>query len=97
MFNIIIITTIAIAIIIIINHHTTEGAIMDWQQWIYMSKNDLWGSDQKDYYPHLSAGLVGFMITPPGANTVVNASVHMFPGNASIMFGAKPLHHGFFP
>ena len=23
-----------------------NAAEMDWQQWLYMSKNDLWGSDQ---------------------------------------------------
>ena len=60
-------------------------ASMDWQQWLYMSKNDMWGSDHSDYYPHLSAGRVGFTITPPGTGTVVNGSVHMFPGNASIV------------
>ena len=38
------------------------AASMDWQQWLYLSKNDMWGSDQKSYYPHLSAGRVGFMI-----------------------------------
>jgi hypothetical protein len=62
----------------------TAGA-MDWQQWLYMSKNDMWGSDQKDYYPHLSAGRVGFTITPPGTGAIANGSVHMFPGNASIV------------
>jgi hypothetical protein len=65
-----------------VKKHT--AASMDWQQWLYMSKNDLWGSDQKDYYPHLSAGRVGFLVTPPGSGNVVNGSVHMFPGNASI-------------
>jgi hypothetical protein len=56
----------------------------DWQQWIYMSKNDMWGSDAQDYYPHLSAGKVGILVTPPGVGSVTNASVHMFPGNASL-------------
>ena len=62
----------------------TAGS-MDWQQWIYLSKNDMWGSDQKSYYPHLSAGRVGFAVTPPGAGAVANGSVSMFPGNASIV------------
>jgi len=62
-----------------------HAASADWQQWIYMSKNDFWGSDSTDYYPHLSAGRVGFRITPPGAGTVANVSVQMFPGNASIV------------
>lgn len=66
-----------------VKKHT--AAAMDWQQWLYMSKNDLWGSDQKDYYPHLSAGRVGILVTPPGAGAAVNGSVHMFPGNASIV------------
>ena len=57
---------------------------MDWQQWLFLSKNDLWGSDQTSYYPHLSAGRIGFAVTPPGAGAVANGSVTMFPGNASI-------------
>jgi hypothetical protein len=44
-----------------------------------------WGSDRKNYYPHLSAGRVGFLVTPPGTGTVVNGTVQMFPGNASIV------------
>ena len=63
-------------------HH---AAVVDWQQWIYMSKNDMWGSDSQSYYPHLSAGRIGFRVTPPGVGSVVNMSVHMFPGNASIV------------
>jgi hypothetical protein len=63
----------------------TAGA-MDWQQWLYMSKNDFWGGDAKDYYPHLSAGRVGFRLVPgPSAGAVANGTVHMFPGNASIV------------
>ena len=58
---------------------------MDWQQWLYMSKNDMWGSDSKSYYPHLSAGRVGLLATHPSSGTVVNGTVHMFPGNASIV------------
>ena len=61
-------------------------AALDWQQWLYLSKNDLWGSDSIDYYPHLSAGRVGILITPPGSDNTrpLNGSVHMFPGNASL-------------
>jgi hypothetical protein len=78
---------------------------LDWQQWIYLSKNDMWGSDRVSYYPHLSAGRVGILVTPPvtslpaqgrggvaAAEAVpspppmgINASVQMFPGNASIV------------
>jgi hypothetical protein len=61
------------------------ATIMDWQQWLYLSKNDMWGSDRVDYYPHLSAGRIGILVAPPaGGAAGVNASVEMFPGNASI-------------
>ena len=36
--------------------------VLDWQQWLYLSKNDMWGSDQVDYYPHLSAGRIGILV-----------------------------------
>jgi hypothetical protein len=57
-----------------------------WQSWLYLSKNDMWGSDQHSYYPHLSAGRVGILVVPPSLNatTHVNATATMFPGNASI-------------
>lgn len=73
--------------------------LMDWQQWLYLSKNDMWGSDEQDYYPHLSAGRVGINVAPPtsdaevpSGNTAVpaatglNSTVTMFPGNASIVY-----------
>ena len=43
-------------------------AVLDWQQWLYMSKNDMWGSDQTDYYPHLSAGRVGIQVSVHPSN-----------------------------
>ena len=58
--------------------------VQGWQQWLYLSKNDLWGSDSQSYYPHLSAGRVGILLQPPGTGPTANASVTMFPGNASI-------------
>ena len=58
---------------------------LDWQQWLHFSKNDLWGSDDVTYYPHLSAGRVGFLIVPPGSGDVANGTVSMFPGNATIV------------
>jgi len=67
------------------SHKKHAAKVADWQQWTFLSKNDMWGSDSKDRYPHLSAGRVGFAITPPRVDNVVNASVHMFPGNASIV------------
>ena len=58
-----------------------------WQQWLWLSKNDFWGSDTRSYYPHLSAGRVGILAVPsssvPGDR--VNASVVMYPSNASIV------------
>ena len=70
---------------------------LDWQQWLYLSKNDMWGSDRENYYPHLSAGRVGIKVAPPmsdsqigsgttaaPAATGLHGSVTMFPGNASI-------------
>jgi hypothetical protein len=61
-------------------------APLSWQQWLYLSKNDMWGSDAQTYYPHLSAGRVGFLVAPNGAGAgAANGSVTMFPGNASIM------------
>lgn len=75
-----------------------KRSALDWQQWLYLSKNDMWGSDQQDYYPHLSAGRVGINVAPltsdtdaGSGNTAVpaatglNGSVTMFPGNASIV------------
>ena len=69
------------------------AAALDWQQWLYLSKNDMWGSDKTDYYPHLSAGRVGILLAPPALDAGaapasaagLNASVEMFPGNASIV------------
>lgn len=58
---------------------------LSWQQWLWLSKNDMWGSDSHAYYPHLSAGRVGFLITPSGAGPKANGSATMFPGNASIV------------
>ena len=58
--------------------------VQGWQQWLYLSKNDLWSSDAHNYYIHLSAGRVGILLQPPGAGPTANASVAMFPGNASI-------------
>ena len=60
-------------------------AVQSWQQWLYLSKNDMWGSDVASYYPHLSAGRVGFLVSPAGAGPTANASVTMYPGNASIV------------
>ena len=63
-----------------------RGAVVQgWQQWLYLSKNDLWGSDSTSYYPHLSAGRVGILMQPAGAGPTANASVTMYPGNASIV------------
>ena len=56
-----------------------------WQQWLYLSKNDMWGSDSVDYYPHLSAGRVGVLVVPPGVGSEANGTVSMFPGNSSII------------
>jgi hypothetical protein len=59
-----------------------------WQHWLYMSKNDMWGSDSAHgaYYPHLSAGRVGILAVPPSPNaTSVNATATIFPGSASIV------------
>ena len=56
-----------------------------WQQWLWMSKNDMWSSDSTSYYPHLSAGRVGFLLAPPGASATANATATMLPGNASIV------------
>ena len=71
--------------------HARQSAL-DWQQWVYLSKNDMWGSDQHNYYPHLSAGRVGFLVAPPasdadggGSGGGLNGTVTMFPGNASIV------------
>ena len=62
-----------------------RGALtQSWQQWLWLSKNDMWGSDSRDYYPHLSAGRVGILAQPAGAGAACNASVTMYPGNASI-------------
>jgi hypothetical protein len=59
---------------------------LSWQQWLHMSKNDMWGSDSVSYYPHLSAGRVGILLTPDGANgTSANGTVTMVPGNASLL------------
>jgi hypothetical protein len=63
-----------------------RGAVVQgWQQWLYLSKNDLWGSDAQTYYPHLSAGRVGIFLQPPGSGPTANATVTMFPANASIV------------
>ena len=59
--------------------------LQNWQQWLYLSKNDMWGSDSQSYYPHLSAGRVGILFEPSGAGPTANATVTMFPGNASIV------------
>jgi len=66
----------------------SRAAALGWQAWLHFSKNDLWGSDSASYYPHLSAGRVGILAVPAGAAAggAVNASVAMFPGNASIVF-----------
>lgn len=40
---------------------------------------------QVDYYPHLSAGRVGILVTPEGAGPSTNGTVTMFPGNASVV------------
>ena len=60
---------------------------LSWQQWLYMSKNDMWGSDSVSYYPHLSAGKVGILVIPSGCanGTNANGTVTMVPGNASIV------------
>jgi hypothetical protein len=62
---------------------STQG----WQQWLYLSKNDLWGSDSVMYYKHLSAGRVGILVIPAGAAETdrTNGTVAMFPGNSSIV------------
>ena len=63
-----------------------HSAALGWQQWLHLSKNDMWGSDRAAYYPHLSAGRVGFLLQPAGApGAAANASATMFPGNASIV------------
>jgi hypothetical protein len=64
-----------------------HDSALGWQQWLYLSKNDMWGSDSVSYYPHLSAGRVGLLIIPAGVNasaTNANGTVTMLPGNASI-------------
>ena len=58
---------------------------LGWQQWLYISKNDMWSSDSVNYYPHLSAGRVGFLVVPADAGTNANGTVTMLPGNASIV------------
>ena len=65
--------------------NSTVRGQLDWQQWLYISKNDMWGSDSSAYYPHLSAGRVGVLAVPPGAGAATNGTVAMFPGNASIV------------
>lgn len=65
-----------------VKKHTKQT--MDWQQWLYMSKNDIWISDKTDYYVHMSAGRVGILTTPPHAGTTVNGTVQVFPSNASV-------------
>ena len=40
---------------------------------------------QVDYYPHLSVGRVGILVTPEGAGPSTNGTVSMFPGNASVV------------
>ena len=56
-----------------------------WQTWLWLSKNDMWSSDSTKYYPHLSAGRVGILLAPAGAGATANATVTMFPANASIV------------
>ena len=64
---------------------SAAGGVVSWLQWLHFSKNDLWGSDSRFYYPHLSAGRVGFLVVPGGAGpAATNASAEMFPGNASV-------------
>ncbi len=66
-----------------VKKHTS--ASLDWQQWLYLSKNDIWVSDAKDYYVHMSAGRVGIHIDPAGGMIPsINGTVSMSPGNASI-------------
>ena len=48
------------------NASASKADHLDWQQWLYLSKNDMWGSDQVDYYPHLSAGRIGIMVGARG-------------------------------
>jgi hypothetical protein len=63
-----------------------SASSLSWQQWLYMSKNDMWSSDSVDYYPHLSAGRVGWLVSPPGAaGPAAAANVSMLPGAASIV------------
>lgn len=70
---------------VIFTGNSTMRNQLDWQQWLYFSKNDLWGSDANNYYPHLSAGRVGLLVVPAGAGAATNGSVAIFPGNASIV------------
>ena len=66
--------------------HGRVAGVLDWQQWFHLSKNDMWGSDTTDYYPHLSAGRVGILATPAGVGTeAVNGTVTMYPGNATVV------------
>eukprot|EP00035_Acanthoeca_spectabilis_P023068 m.447466 g.447466 ORF g.447466 m.447466 type:complete len:1040 (+) comp19521_c0_seq1:73-3192(+) len=58
---------------------------LGWVQRLSFSKNDMWGSDATDYYPHLSAGKLTISVAPPGASASVNGSVAMFPGNATLV------------
>ena len=64
--------------------NASSGSLVSWQQWLHLGKNDMWSSDMSHYYPHLSAGRVGFEVVPPGGAGSANSSVSMFPGNASI-------------
>eukprot|EP00038_Savillea_parva_P022918 m.39036 g.39036 ORF g.39036 m.39036 type:complete len:1049 (+) comp5747_c0_seq1:158-3304(+) len=58
---------------------------LGWAQALWLSKNDMWGSDAQDYYPHLSAGRVRIQFaTPPGASASANGTVVMVPGNATL-------------
>eukprot|EP01052_Picozoa_sp_SAG31_P018193 SAG31_NODE_1278_length_9041_cov_3.415231_1_plen_2946_part_10 len=62
---------------------------LDWQQWLYLSKNDLWGSDkflQSDGI-HLSAGRVGILVAPSNGSAAapVHGRVDLFPRNASFV------------
>ena len=64
---------------------SSSAGLLSWQQWLYMSKNDFWGGDAQDYYPHLSAGRVGWLVAPPGAGAAAaNVSVAMWPGSATV-------------
>eukprot|EP01051_Picozoa_sp_SAG22_P022187 SAG22_NODE_5218_length_1059_cov_1.196875_1_plen_234_part_01 len=64
------------------------AAALDWQQWLYLSKNDMWGSDkflQSDGI-HLSAGRVGILVRPPASeSSAVHGRVEMRLGDASVI------------